>query len=278
MSRCGRGSLDGRLGCGRLAGRIIEKQLDVIMQCALVAFQRQRIVAALIDDLLSDRALAVECIGGHDRAFQRQHLQQLRHSGDLVRLGIRSDLRQHQTLFAAPGADHVQRRLAAGAIERTAQHLAVDRDNALTVAGELRHEALKRCPELLRIKPAKQPAEGVVAGQTIGKLEETPQEGLFRPGIQPHVDRALATTQHAAQGNHQHLVEVMQGGIPGSRVIQLLPARGKLFQSDLPRCDTSHPSVELIVSAPGKPRTICQWGFKCDSPGIEHGQGLDSRC
>ena len=102
------------------------------MQCALVAFQRQRIVAALIDDLLSDRTLAVERIGGHDRAFQRQHLQQLRHRGDLVRLGIRSNLRQHQPLFAAPGADHVQCRLAAGAIERAAQHLAVDRDNALT--------------------------------------------------------------------------------------------------------------------------------------------------
>src|SRR5271170_5776514 len=32
-----------------------------------------------------------------------------------------------------------------------AQHLPVDRENALTVAGELRHEALKRGPELLRI-------------------------------------------------------------------------------------------------------------------------------
>jgi hypothetical protein len=177
-------------------------------------------------------------------------------SGDLVRLGIRGDLRQHQALFAAPGADHVQRRLAAGAIERTAQHLPVDRDNALTVAGELRHEALKRCPELLRIKPAKQSAKSVVAGQAIGKLEETPQEGFLRPGIQPHVDRALSTTQHAAQGNHQHLVEVMQCGIPGSRVLQPLPARSKLFQSDLPRRDTSHQSVESIVSAPGKPRPI----------------------
>ena len=65
--------------------------------------------------------------------------------------------------------------------------------------GELRHEALKRCPELLRIKPAKQPAEGVVAGQTIEKLEETPQEGLLRPGKQPHVDCALPTAQHTAR-------------------------------------------------------------------------------
>jgi hypothetical protein len=39
-----------------------------------------------------------------------------------------------------------------------------------------------------------------------------------------------------------------------------------LFQSGLPRCDTSHQSVESIVAAPGNPRTICQWDFKCDSP------------
>ena len=79
----------------------------------------------------------------------------------------------------------MQRRLAAGAIERTAQHLPVDRDNTLALPGKLRHEALKRYLELLRIQPAKQPAEGVMAGQAIGKLEETPQEGLLRPGIQP---------------------------------------------------------------------------------------------
>jgi hypothetical protein len=93
------------------------------MQRALVSLQRQRIVAALMDNLPSDRALAVECIGGHDRTFQRQHLQQLRYCGDLVRFGIRGDLRQHQALLAAPCADHVQGRLSAGAIERTAQHL-----------------------------------------------------------------------------------------------------------------------------------------------------------
>jgi hypothetical protein len=40
---------------------------------------------------LSDRTLAVECIGGHDRAFQRQHLQQLRQAGisfDLASVAI----------------------------------------------------------------------------------------------------------------------------------------------------------------------------------------------
>ena len=108
------------------------------MQRALVALQRQDIVAALIDDLLGDVALAVERVDGHDRALEREHLQQLRHRGDLVGLGVGGDLRQHQALLAAPGADHVQRRLAAGAIERAAQHLAVDCHNTLTLLGKLR--------------------------------------------------------------------------------------------------------------------------------------------
>jgi hypothetical protein len=43
--------------------------------------------------------------------------QQFRHGGDFVRFRIRGDLRQHQPLLAAPGADHVQRRLAAGLVE-----------------------------------------------------------------------------------------------------------------------------------------------------------------
>ena len=132
-------------------------------------------------------------------------------------------------------ADHVQGRLAAGAIERTTQHLPLDRDNTPALAGKRRHEPLKRRLELLRIEPAEQPADAVVAGQAIGKLEETAQEWLLRPREQPHISRALPATQHAARGNHHQLIEVMQSGIPGSRVLQLRPACGKLIQDDLPR-------------------------------------------
>ena len=57
--------------------------------------------------------------------FSDKQLQQLRNGGDLVRLGVRGDLRQHEALIAAPGGDHVERRLAAGLVEGTTQHLAV---------------------------------------------------------------------------------------------------------------------------------------------------------
>jgi hypothetical protein len=68
--------------------------------------------------------------------------------------GIGGDLRQHEALVTSPGADRVQRRLAAGSIERAAQNLAVDGDNALNGFGELRHEPLEHDAELLSVKQA----------------------------------------------------------------------------------------------------------------------------
>jgi hypothetical protein len=64
------------------------------------------------------------------------------------------DLRQDQPLLRAPGTDHVQGRLAAGAIERAAQHLAVDGHHALQLLGKMRHKPLKRTAELIRIEIA----------------------------------------------------------------------------------------------------------------------------
>ena len=79
------------------------------MQRRLISFQRQGIIAALIDDLLRDGALAIKRIDRDDGAFQRQHRKQFWHRGDLVRLRIRSDLAKHHALLASPGADHMQR-------------------------------------------------------------------------------------------------------------------------------------------------------------------------
>ena len=54
----------------------VEEPADVVVQRALVGFQRQSVIAALIDDLLDDVTLAIHRIGGHDRAFEAQHLEQ----------------------------------------------------------------------------------------------------------------------------------------------------------------------------------------------------------
>ena len=110
---------------------IVEQQRHIVVQGLLIRFQRQSIVALLLDDLRGDGPLAVQRIRGDDAPLQAEHTQQLWHCGDFIRLGIGGDLRQNQPLFRIPGRDHVQGRLAAGRVERTAQHLAVDGDHTL---------------------------------------------------------------------------------------------------------------------------------------------------
>jgi hypothetical protein len=92
-------------------------------------------------------------------------LEQFGHRRNLVGLGIGGDLRQHQPLLRAPGTDHVQGRLAAGAIKRSAQHLAVDGHYALQLLGKLCHKPLKAIAKLIGVEIAKQTAESVVAGK-----------------------------------------------------------------------------------------------------------------
>ena len=50
--------VDHRLSCGGLCLRIVNKQNHIFMQRALIAFQRQRIIALLFDDLRGGGALA----------------------------------------------------------------------------------------------------------------------------------------------------------------------------------------------------------------------------
>jgi hypothetical protein len=236
------------------------------MQRALVPLQRQGVVTALIDDLLGNRALTVERVGGHDGTLQRQHLQQLRHRGNLVRLGVCGDLSQHQTLLAAPGTDHMQSGLTTGAIEGAAQSLPVDGDNAWLSLGKRCDEPLEGSAELSGVEQAEQSAERIVAGQAVLELQEAPQERLLRNRKCRHVRRTLTAAQDRAQGDDQQLVEVVQAGIAGPRVLQSLKAGDKLVQHGLPR-RLRLARVESIRSESGKRCFVCKGNSKCDSPG-----------
>lgn len=133
----------------------------------------------------------------------------------------------------------MQRRLAAGAVERAAQKLAVDRHNPFTLLGKTSHEALKRHPELVRIEHAEKPAERVMAGHAILKLEKPAQERLLRLGEQTHVHRALPAAQNRAHRYRQNLMKVVQRRIASARVVQTLPAFDKAIQNNLPRRESS---------------------------------------
>src|SRR4051812_34565269 len=172
-------AVDTRLGCADLAGRIIEKPHDIVMQRGLVGLQGQRVITALVRDLLGYATLAVERIRGDNRAFQRQHRRQFRHRGDLVRLGVGGDLSQDQALLTAPGTDPVQRRLLAGTIERAAENLAINSHNTLTLLREPGHEALKRSTELLRVELADSRLKVSWLGTPLANFKKPRRTGSF---------------------------------------------------------------------------------------------------
>lgn len=57
------------------AGGVVEDAADIVVQAALVTFQREHIIASLFDHFGSDDPLTVECVGGDDAALERQQFQ-----------------------------------------------------------------------------------------------------------------------------------------------------------------------------------------------------------
>jgi hypothetical protein len=116
--------------------------------------------------------LGTHCVDRHDGSLQRQQREQFWDRRNLVGLGVRRHLAQHEPLFAAPRAHHMQRRSLAGRIERMAQRLAVNSDDAFCRFGKAPHESHKARAKRLGVEAPEQPAERVVARQTAGKAEE----------------------------------------------------------------------------------------------------------
>jgi hypothetical protein len=61
-------AIHGRVAC--LARGIIEKHADSGVRGLLVAFQRQRVIAALIDNVPGSVTQAVKRVHGHDRVLE----------------------------------------------------------------------------------------------------------------------------------------------------------------------------------------------------------------
>ncbi len=202
---------------------VVEEEGDVGMQGGLIALEGEQVVAALIDDLPGDLAMAAHRIDGDDRALERMHFQQLRDCGDLVRLAIDGQLAEHEALVGRPGGDQMQRRAAGGAVEGMAQGLAVDRRHASGAFGKALHETQEAAVELDRIEQAKHAREGVMARDAVTEPQKLPQKGLLRAPEQSHVRAVLAAAQHRAEGNHQDLMQIV-AGVAVSRIFKVREA------------------------------------------------------
>jgi hypothetical protein len=81
--------------------------------------------------------------------------------------------------------------------------LAVDGDHALHRRCEVVHEGRKTSAEHVRIEATEEQAERVVARHGLREIQESPEEGLLRPGECRHVGAVLPTRPDRAKRDDQ---------------------------------------------------------------------------
>src|SRR5215469_15461796 len=117
------------------------------------------------------------------------------------------NLGENQALLATPGADHVQGgRPGTTRVGRSMEGLSIDRNDPAAGLAKARHEFLETRTKLVGFKPAKEPAEGVVARNPIRQLQKPREEILLGLSKDSHIHRVLTTGEDCAQRYHQDLV------------------------------------------------------------------------
>src|SRR5215467_10973878 len=109
----------------------------------------------------------------------------------------------------------MQRSQTARPVESPPQGLAID-GNDLVVSRRCRG----RLPSLL--KPSDQtalqrqrtdsledPPKGIMGRNAVGKFEKAPEEALLRPAELLDLDEVIATAQHSAEADQQHIDQTM---------------------------------------------------------------------
>lgn len=149
---------------------------DRIEQTRMIVLHAQHIVRLALADRLGDLGLSPHRVDGHDRAFERQGLEQLGDSGYFVGFLRRGGLSQHHSDTRRKGADQVQRMdvgvLFAG---RAATRLPVDG------------------------------YDRAVGRNAIFKLHEAAQPIEFRLGPETNGDKVVGATEHRAHHDGQEL-------------------------------------------------------------------------
>ncbi len=96
--------VDAHRRVGEAAGFLLARErFGVVAQRALIAFERQNVIALFIDDLARDIALAVHGFDGDDGTLDGQHVEQGGNGEDLVGLFAHLGRRQHEALARGEG-------------------------------------------------------------------------------------------------------------------------------------------------------------------------------
>ena len=166
---------------GQRRGRVVQKQLRIIPQTALVAFQSQVVIAALLNHLLRHLTLAVQGVSGNHFAPQSQHFQQLGQRRNFVGFGVHGQLPQNQPLLLGPGADRMQRGTLLRMVVRTAQSFPVHRQYASTTRRKLPHKFCEPLLESGGVKHTRQSGTCIVAGDAVFQFKDCRNSRLAWP-------------------------------------------------------------------------------------------------
>src|SRR5215468_7914419 len=109
------------------------KKLDILAQRALIAFEREDVVGALIQDFLSNVALTAHSVDGHGGAGQLDTVKKCRNGGDLVRFFVDRLLAKDKPAGRGEGRYQMQSPLTVLSIMAAARGLAVDRNEVRLV-------------------------------------------------------------------------------------------------------------------------------------------------
>ena len=187
---------------------LVDKQLDVVSERALVALQGEDVIGFLVEDRLRDVTLAAHRVDGYDRTLDLQHAQELGDGDDLVGLLPHLDLAEYETLSRGESRHDVDRTLEILLLLRSlrtgpAHGFAVDGDDFGRNPGLRRDPGDKATLEGFGVQGRQNVAQVIMRGRSIRERSEASQKSQFQPAKSSDVGDRLRPGDDGEQAQQQ---------------------------------------------------------------------------
>ncbi len=185
---------------------VVEERLDPVVQRRLVSLDGQNVIRSGVDDFPCDFGLTAHRVDGDQTAGNLQHLQQFWDGCDLVALRVHDHLAQADVIGRRPGADHVNRRFAAGGVEAAAKRFAIDGNNlSLGDFMQRRDPTQETLLELRRFDRRQNRIEAVVRWNAASQIEKTREPRAFHLAKLGNGDKIVGPANDGAHGDDDNI-------------------------------------------------------------------------
>lgn len=171
---------------------LTEQQLNLLLQCPLIALECQNIVSAFGHDGLDDLTPGSHRINSDDTAFELHQFKQRGSGGDLITLAIDLLLTQHQPVLAGPGTDHVDGAFAISLLKGAPHGFPVDSDHIplAELAGGI-DPGDETLLQRFRLQATEHSCDGVMLGDAVWYRESSVEARSSAPGQSPRSPPSL---------------------------------------------------------------------------------------